>query len=790
MAVRVSPMVNIYEKDISYIPQAIQEVPYMYVGLYEKGQAFIPKTFNVYGDYVAEHGIPSSDYKISYGVKGRMKQGGNVATTRILGQSGYVATDGWVLTAGTSSDGYILGYIRSNAVLSLGANATVDNFALDVALSSTTAHFTNLSLKNTNTANYVKNNISSIANAPSLSSNTFILKQANSPAKIYIEKLYDYKVNTFSNSASIGIVKVTNTNSYVMPYSNSYSTTIVSQPFNNQVYDLFTVNTISDGKSSIKLKVGISDIDKASGTFSLIVRDWNDTDSSMLPLEIWSGLSLNPTSDKFIAKMIGNSEYLINGDGSYSEIGDYPNKSKYIYLTNINTVLPNGLVIVPGGFKGYVGKKLDSVQTREPNLPIKRNQLVGTSPKNNVWFGIDFTYDGIYDYLLAKPINMADFPSTEVKGFLLAENIETTALSAEFLGINSGNYGSATYNQTTYDSNQTTSYVTANKFIFAVANGFDGFNEEASNDNKLNFLQKLSGTAIVTAPTVELSMGYADVKLAIDAISNPDSVDFKLLFTTGLYQKEAINYALTMVENRADALYIPDLVDPTSEINEIVAENANYDSSYYGVYYPSVKRRDPKNGTYSWIDTSIIMSEIFAYNDKIAFPHSAAAGYTRGVLNNVYTLYKNLNSDQRDYLYNNRINPIATFNANGNTNFVVWGNRTGQVKDSALSDINIRRLLIEARKFVSSVANRLLFEPGDAQLFETFKKTVNPYFEEVKAQRGLIDFRVVMDNTTTTADDLDRNTINGFIVLKPTKAIEVINIGFVITKQSANFDEL
>jgi phage tail sheath protein FI len=208
------------------------------------------------------------------------------------------------------------------------------------------------------------------------------------------------------------------------------------------------------------------------------------------------------------------------------------------------------------------------------------------------------------------------------------------------------------------------------------------------------------------------------------------------------------------------------------------------------VYYPSVKEKDAKTGQYIYLYPSITLSEIFTKNDNNAFPWIAAAGEDRGTVINGYSTYKPLSLDMRDTLYSNNINPIATFYSQGERAIKIWGNKTSQKAKSALSDVNVRRLLIEGKKFVSSVSRKLLFEPLEGSLYTRFKDECTPYFDNIKANKGLNIYRIVMDDTTTTPDDKDNNTLNGYIQLQPTKATEIINIGFQITGQGNFFAEI
>jgi phage tail sheath protein FI len=143
-----------------------------------------------------------------------------------------------------------------------------------------------------------------------------------------------------------------------------------------------------------------------------------------------------------------------------------------------------------------------------------------------------------------------------------------------------------------------------------------------------------------------------------------------------------------------------------------------------------------------------------------------------------------LTQEDRDVLYNGRINPIATFSDVGT---VIWGNKTLQIKESALDRINVRRLLLQARKLISAVSVRLLFEQNDEKVRQDFLNAVNPILDGIRRDRGLYDFRVTVSSDSA---DLDRNQMTGKIYIKPTKSLEFIDITFYITPTGASFENI
>ena len=254
-----------------------------------------------------------------------------------------------------------------------------------------------------------------------------------------------------------------------------------------------------------------------------------------------------------------------------------------------------------------------------------------------------------------------------------------------------------------------------------------------------------------------------------------------------------------MVEqDRADSVYIcttPDyqMFTPTLgdfDTNFIYPEEAvdnledtGIDSNYTATYYPWILTRDSVNNTQIYLPPTGEVVRNLALTDNIAFPWFATAGYTGGLVNSVKAR-KKLTQEDRDTLYQGRLNPIATFSDVGT---VIWGNKTLQVKESALDRINVRRLLLQARKLISAVAVRLLFEQNDEQVRQEFLDSVNPILDSIRRDRGLIDFRVTVSGTP---EDLDSNTLTGKIYLKPTRALEFIDIEFLITPTGASFEDI
>ena len=144
-----------------------------------------------------------------------------------------------------------------------------------------------------------------------------------------------------------------------------------------------------------------------------------------------------------------------------------------------------------------------------------------------------------------------------------------------------------------------------------------------------------------------------------------------------------------------------------------------------------------------------------------------------------------LNQSERDLLYDNKINPIATF---PNTGVCIWGQKTLQERPTALDRINVRRLLIALKKFIASSSRYLVFEQNTLDTRARFLNIVNPYLESVQSRQGLHAFRVVMDESNNTPDVIDRNQLVGGIYLQPTRTAEFIVLDFNIMPTGATFE--
>ena len=276
----------------------------------------------------------------------------------------------------------------------------------------------------------------------------------------------------------------------------------------------------------------------------------------------------------------------------------------------------------------------------------------------------------------------------------------------------------------------------------------------------------------------------------IEKFANPENVDINLFASPGIdYTNNLtlVNETIEMIEDeRADSLYIvtaENYKDQTTATAVDALDDALLDSNYTATYWPWIQYNDTENNVRIYIPSTAEVLRNMALTDNVSFPWFATAGYNRGIVKATRVRTK-LTQDNRDDLYEARINPIATFTATGP---VIWGNKTLQSTLSALDRINVRRLLLRARKLISAVAVRLVFEQNDEVVRQEFLSLVNPILEDIRRDRGLTDFRVVV---SSDPEEIDQNKLTGKIYLKPTRSLEFIEIQFNVTPTATSFDDI
>ena len=274
----------------------------------------------------------------------------------------------------------------------------------------------------------------------------------------------------------------------------------------------------------------------------------------------------------------------------------------------------------------------------------------------------------------------------------------------------------------------------------------------------------------------------------ISLLANQDDYKYNVLLTPGLYDAgytSQVTQIITNTQNRGDAIYV---IDPVAygagSVTTVTSQAATRNTSYAAEYWPWCQIQDPATGQNVWVPASTVIAGVYAYNDSVSEPWFAPAGINRGGLSTVIRAERRLPQGDRDTLYSGKVNPIATFPGTG---VVVYGQKTLQTRASALDRVNVRRLLISLKSYISQVAQNLVFEQNTTATRNNFLAQVNPYLESVQQRQGLYAFQVIMDDSNNTPTVIDQNQMVGQIYLQPTKTAEFIYLDFNITPTGATF---
>jgi len=621
------------------------------------------------------------------------------------------------------------------------------------------------------------------------------------------------------------------------------------------VQELFRFVGLTEGEwNSQNLKISIEDIKEPPnefvkfGSFSVAVRKMDDTDLTPVYLERFTGLSLDPSSENYIAKKIGDKytewDYT---EQKFLEYGLYNNKSKFIRV-EMNADVDAGLTdtdFIPFGFYGPTvytdtvknatsgadGFTISSVTFVEspvtgnaaftasfalPEVPLlvsaSSNVAGAAGSLSSVYFGMKTNVASskkhnkdIPDFLRSAPKNAAPvyhsflFSLDDVSGTVSNNQIVP---SDPVVWDEGARYAGTSFTARGLITENSSSIVLSafNRFTMPLVGGSDGV--DITEKDPFN-------ARVLNAKNQFDSYAYNSVKVAIESISDPEVVEMNLAAVPGVENESLTTLLIEKCEVRGDALavidlkgdYVPEEAKATASttaaarkpnVTRAVAnlKSRSLNSSYGCTFFPWVLIQDTINNNTVWVPPSVAALGTFSNSQRRTELWFAPAGFNRGGLTDgaaglpVLQTSLRLSSKDRDTLYEANINPIATFPAEG---VVIFGQKTLQVTPSALDRINVRRLMIYLKKEISRFASTVLFDPNIAVTWKRFTNLAVPFLEGVQSRFGLSEFRVVLDETTTTPELVDRNVVYAKILLKPTRAIEFIALDFVIANTGASF---
>ena len=784
----VSPAIIANEIDQSYLPAAVGSIGAAYIGRMPYGPAFVPYSVTNYTDAANIFGDLDPKYPMSYGLRAYMRNSSQATVVRILGPSGrsvngtpitpgYVADSMWGI-ASTNTSG-TQGYVHALMEISGSNSLTVTNLVADL-----------FDLRIGSGSTYLVAATCSFLPA----SSNYIKKILNTDPKqyyqngYYLKSVLDYTTPKLQNGAGIFFAANYAQTNFQMGYNSASSPWLTSQEFGGGLdWDLFRFHSVGHGNAENgRLKISISNVSVSPnpavnpyGTFDVDVRLFSDTDKQPVVLESFPACDLDPGSTNYLPLRLGDRYY--NYDNTKNKLvpyGNFSNVSKYVRIEMGTGSIPQQAL--PWGFRGM----------RKPNLPLTLTGSVTVNGLQDLPYvqnlldketqteTSDFIYWGV-EFQLSGSIRSRLFPMPALAARDTDFSLKWVTGSTE--GTLTYQPGAVTKKQPGPSLTLSTMDPNHAQFSVPLAFGFDGFDVRIKDP-----------TQPETQCITPLQIGTQAFRQAIDCISDPDFIDINMLVIPGMYAPTVVNYGITAVEGRGDTFYVAEISASSANLAANQMNNLGYGSNYAACYYPAVKVVDPVSRQIVTVPPSVPAAAAVAYTDRIAYPWYAPAGLNRGALNadtigfTVVEAVDRLSQAERDTLYTARVNPIASFPGEG---IAIWGQKTMQLKASALDRVNVRRLLIKAKKIIASSGKYLLFEPNNATTWTRFKQLVNPYLQDIQVKNGLSQFLVVMDDTTNTPDLIDRNQMAGTIYLVPTRTAETLTIDFVVSRTGATFSQ-
>jgi len=689
-----------------------------------------------------------------------------------------------------------------------------------------------------------------------------------------------------------------------MKFEHAFTPWITSQKLGNTRKKLFRFHMLDAGASGGgQVKISIANIQKSTdlksnyGRFDVQVRSVSDIDTSPIVLQSFAGVNLNPSSDRYIGRVIGDQNTFFEfekADGKQKLVteGLYPNGSQYIRVQVVDQVETGQMdaSALPLGFQGkhhlvIDGDALETHGMIEPPLPFRQSVSTGSGATKVVdsrfYWGTQYQdvrvaatrnketaisslvtslckwYPGVGSYrawvgdntgavavgsttaamIDANLYNKNEFSLEKVwiqckslntslavdptqwheaayirdgndNGYrpYFAANTQTDGTGTSYhqaqeIITGSSKSKSATngwrYLDVSKDFGQSASKKFL-KFTVPMQGGWDGLDifdaDNAAMADLSSFREMDSGTSTdLGGPDGSTTAAF---RKALDILAEKSDVDIQLLATPGMRSAGITDYAVDKTEERFDALYILDMPAYDHDLYRVTRSsqetsvtnttqelaNRNLDTSFAATYFPDIVIKDGANNVV--VPPSVAVMGAMSLNDSVAHPWYAPAGFARGSLASTLETAVKLNRTNMDVLYDADINPITSFPQSGES-VVIFGQKTMLQEQSALDRVNVRRLLIDVRRKVRTVANQILFEPNREATLTRFSSLVNPILGRIQAQQGLDRYKVVIDTTTTTQQDVENNTIRGKIFLQPTKSIEFISLDFVVTNAGA-----
>jgi hypothetical protein len=703
-------------------------------------------------------------------------------------------------------------------------------------------------------------------------------------------------------------------------YTTPRTSWFISQPFAGIEQDLFYFETLSDGEyANNQFKISIVNI-KAStdprndyGTFTVVVRDFNDTDLQPKVLEQFNNVSLNPNANNYIAKVIGDIKYSFNWDVEAEDDrrlvfnGKNPIKSKYIRVI-VSDAVENQTILaksLPFGFRGISALLTNPMMTDStpssaitrlgasgsfdqrltgsivPALPMRfkvtrgevtasanytgqagpteiadsrfywgvkfeRNNFVlnsnGTQEANPIvsaftkFAGID-KLDVLVTGSFVDTFNNNKFTLSRVA--LAEQTLSTVTSSVNYhmrdaayihngspdvtnCYISDGAFGNRVTFATLLNKDTPANFnrfIDYMKFTNIFYGGWDGVNildksskrfDDRATSTESSSIGYGGANASYTSPGATPNVNYSGFgqnnnavfayRTAIDIITDPIISKINVLAIPGQKDPLVTDYAAEKNKSYDLSFYVMDI--PSYDFNNVrifdgetsrfidVRKSATrfdqraIDNDSVAAYFPNISMDDVVNNRRVTVPASVAALAALGFNDKASYPWFAPAGFNRASLNFITLTQVRIYTPDRNALFDARVNPVVKFPSEG---YVFFSQNTLKQGQSQLTSINIKRMILEVKRLISDVGNRLVFEQITPALRQNFVREASSLLSIVQSNRGIELFQVICDETNNTLEDEKALKINGRIKIVPTTAVENIFIDFIISSEGVQF---
>ena len=294
----------------------------------------------------------------------------------------------------------------------------------------------------------------------------------------------------------------------------------------------------------------------------------------------------------------------------------------------------------------------------------------------------------------------------------------------------------------------------------------------------------LSGGTSGTAPTnSQIAQAW------LDNFLDREKVNVNVLINGG-YSSVTVQQAMIQVaEGRGDATAVLDTPSAMQKYQDAITYRnlvLNANTSYAAIYTSDVFINDNYNGKQLYIPCSGKVAAVYARTDRVAGPQYAPAGLNRGQID-VLALRQDYNESQRTQLFQAQVNYIRRFIGAGTA---VFEQVTLQNKQSALSWVNVRRMVNVIKGGVKDYLMYSLHEPNDDFLRRMIVTSLSSYLQYWKDARGILDFQVISDSSNNPDSKYNLGILTVTVIITPVIAVHEIGVDIVITKAGVSFKEI